>query len=324
MHMNEKDYYSILGLDRSASSEDIKRAYRNLAKQFHPDMNPHPDAARRFSEIDEAHDVLIDPDSRRNYDWRLPPEPASPQPAGGQRTQSARGVPPSEYTQGWSPQPDHRPHRRTVVEHPIALAGLMAIVVMAGFFVCIFYYKYYGYGIRLDSPEAILVFAGAVALLSLLMYCYIMIRHRVASHSASFDSSIAPSAGGRRDSESAKTSPEMKALLVMVTFILVCTVILRGGLLEFMGFSGTWAYTSAFAILFVMLCVTIWAIWGTKGFRIVWSALKRSVRPRYRGKQSKRFDAPKVILIIVLIAAAAVNSGDTILNYWLVPGRCVV
>lgn len=67
--MEYKDYYRILGVDRNASQEDIKRAYRRLARQFHPDMNPGDKAAEeRFKEINEAYQVLSDPQKRRQYD----------------------------------------------------------------------------------------------------------------------------------------------------------------------------------------------------------------------------------------------------------------
>ncbi len=63
-----KDYYSILGLEPFASEEEVRRAYRNLARQYHPDVNPSAEAARRFLEIHEAYEVLTDPDKRRQYD----------------------------------------------------------------------------------------------------------------------------------------------------------------------------------------------------------------------------------------------------------------
>jgi len=65
-----KDYYKILGVPRSATAADIKRAYRKLAVQYHPDKNPDPSAEAMFKEINEAYDVLSDQYKKNNYDWR--------------------------------------------------------------------------------------------------------------------------------------------------------------------------------------------------------------------------------------------------------------
>jgi molecular chaperone DnaJ len=67
--MKEKDLYAALGISRSASSDDIKKAYRKLARQYHPDVNPgNKEAEERFKVISEAHDVLSDPNKRKLYD----------------------------------------------------------------------------------------------------------------------------------------------------------------------------------------------------------------------------------------------------------------
>ena len=62
------DYYKTLGVDRKASQDDIKKAYRKLARQYHPDTNKDPGAEARFKEISEAYDVLGDPEKRKGYD----------------------------------------------------------------------------------------------------------------------------------------------------------------------------------------------------------------------------------------------------------------
>lgn len=67
--MAERDYYKILGIDRSASQEEIRRAYRKLARQYHPDINPgHKEAEEKFKEISAAYEVLGDPEKRKLYD----------------------------------------------------------------------------------------------------------------------------------------------------------------------------------------------------------------------------------------------------------------
>ncbi|NIR29385.1 MAG: DnaJ domain-containing protein, partial [Gammaproteobacteria bacterium] len=66
--MEYKDYYKILGVGRDASQDEIKRAYRKLARKYHPDVTKEPDAEDRFKEVQEAYEVLRDPEKRAAYD----------------------------------------------------------------------------------------------------------------------------------------------------------------------------------------------------------------------------------------------------------------
>jgi len=63
------DYYKILGIDKKASEADVKKAYRKLARKYHPDLNPNDkEAERKFKEINEANEVLSHPENRKKYD----------------------------------------------------------------------------------------------------------------------------------------------------------------------------------------------------------------------------------------------------------------
>ncbi|WP_106848299.1 molecular chaperone DnaJ [Blastococcus sp. Marseille-P5729] len=62
------DYFALLGVDKNASAADIKRAYRKLARDYHPDVNPSPEAQERFREVSRAYEVLTDPEKRRIVD----------------------------------------------------------------------------------------------------------------------------------------------------------------------------------------------------------------------------------------------------------------
>lgn len=64
----KRDYYDVLGVSRDASDDEIKKAYRSLAKKYHPDINKAPDAEEKFKEINEAYEVLSDPEKRKTYD----------------------------------------------------------------------------------------------------------------------------------------------------------------------------------------------------------------------------------------------------------------
>src|SRR2546428_14181154 len=89
MAVKFRDYYESLGVPRSAKEEEIKKAYRKLARKYHPDLNPHKkQAEEKFKEIQEAYEVLSDADKRRKYDqlganWKNGADFTPPQNWGG-------------------------------------------------------------------------------------------------------------------------------------------------------------------------------------------------------------------------------------------------
>lgn len=100
MATQTRDYYEVLGVKRDASDDDVKKAYRKLARKFHPDLNPGDKTAeQRFKELQEAYDVLSDPEDRKLYDqygenWRAVKAGAgAPPPPGWERTQRSTGGP---------------------------------------------------------------------------------------------------------------------------------------------------------------------------------------------------------------------------------------
>ena len=75
------NYYQILGLQRDVSQEEIKKAYRRIAKQYHPDSNPgNREAEKKFKEASEAYEVLSNEEKRKNYDHKLTTEWNTPNP----------------------------------------------------------------------------------------------------------------------------------------------------------------------------------------------------------------------------------------------------
>jgi len=96
--MEYKDYYAILGVPRNASQEEIKRAYKKLARKYHPDINKEPGAEEKFKEINEAYAVLSDPEKRKIYDQYGTAKAPPPPPPGGFRWEGVEGFGPEDFS----------------------------------------------------------------------------------------------------------------------------------------------------------------------------------------------------------------------------------
>lgn len=96
--MSKRDYYEVLGVAKRAGDDEIKSAYRRLARQFHPDVNKAPDAQKKFTEIQHAYDVLSDAEKRKMYDVYGHDAESM---GGGVGTAGARGGPGGGGARGW-------------------------------------------------------------------------------------------------------------------------------------------------------------------------------------------------------------------------------
>src|SRR5690242_8657270 len=102
--MDPKDYYKILGVGRQADKQEIQKAFRRLARQYHPDANPgNKEAEDKFKELNEAYEVLSDPDKRAQYDkfgseWQRYQQQGGPSAGGFDWSQFNQGRPQYTYT----------------------------------------------------------------------------------------------------------------------------------------------------------------------------------------------------------------------------------
>ncbi len=99
--MDYKDYYKVLGVEKTATSDQIKKAYRKLARQHHPDVNPNDaNAEQKFKEVNEANEVLSDPEKRQKYDQLGADYQRYQQSGSAGRGSQAGGFDWSQYAQG--------------------------------------------------------------------------------------------------------------------------------------------------------------------------------------------------------------------------------
>ena len=138
MAVNTKDYYEILGVSRSASADEIKTAYRKLARKFHPDLNPGDKTAEeRFKELQAAYDVLSDAENRKLYDqygenWRTVKQGGGPPPPGTSGAVDSGVVPMTSMDGNCSACADAVRGVRAdvVISTPAVTASTFAIFVM--------------------------------------------------------------------------------------------------------------------------------------------------------------------------------------------------
>lgn len=130
------NHYEVLGVDRHASADIIKAAYRVQAKKYHPDLTANdPNSQRLMQRVNEAYAVLSDPQKRRSYDLTLPAPEPEPAPVYGRAAQPE----PTEY---YDDAPPAREKRRTG-GGTIALLILLAVALTGGLFYLFFAYIRY-------------------------------------------------------------------------------------------------------------------------------------------------------------------------------------
>lgn len=122
----EKDYYAILGLDNTATPEEIKKTYRLLAKQYHPDVNKAPNATEIFNAITEAYEILSDPRQRDEYDSHsLHGTPKRSREPGREQKNAAPGGPAG----GVSADRGYTPHQSSPAEARLGRTLLLSLIV---------------------------------------------------------------------------------------------------------------------------------------------------------------------------------------------------
>lgn len=137
--MNHKDYYQVLGVEHSASEDEIQDAFHELARKYHPDVNPDPRVIERFKEISAAYDVLSDPKDRAKYDAQIGGadrrhrQQTSSRPDGTTRHQQTTYSQQTRTTwdHKWSRTPSEQFKERqkdTLIVNTMALIGLVLIL----------------------------------------------------------------------------------------------------------------------------------------------------------------------------------------------------
>ena len=138
--MDNKDYYQILGLTPDASPDEIKRMYRQLVKQLHPDVSGDPGSAKQFSEIDEAYDVLGNAQAKWEYDRLIGPakrddqNPDAPRGVSPGQLAQSQYTPPAVATGAAKDEPDWRKRgkRRRQMDKVKRMLGLTLFAIAMG------------------------------------------------------------------------------------------------------------------------------------------------------------------------------------------------